>query len=193
MSTEAQAAGHPVAQSGFNLLQRLGALLRRSQRDDQYLTSRQPVMLPLGVETDDVLRFLNLLQARCQRHMEVTVRFKPPGVRDVPVPALLLHALVDNAMCHGFASDQRHGRIEIAAGIEGGGLSVSVRDDGHGDRRRVMLGAGMLYACHFLEAVYGRHARIETTGIAGEGTTVLLAFPLTPEETTPSADAGGGC
>jgi sensor histidine kinase YesM len=51
------------------------------------------------------------------------------------------------------------------------------RLDGHG-------GAGMLYARHFLEVVYGHHACIETTAIPGEGTTVILTVPLRPGEAT---------
>jgi hypothetical protein len=42
----------------------------------------------------------------------------------------------------------------------------------------------MLYARHFLEVVYGQHARIETTGIPGEGTTVILTVPLRPGDAT---------
>ena len=64
------------------------------------------------------------------------------SVLDWPVPALLLHPVVENAVNHGISPRRGPGRIEVRAAAQDGRLHIEIEDDGLGAGGSPRKGSG---------------------------------------------------
>ncbi len=92
-------------------LMRLTGLLRSVlKRLDKELTT-------VGHEMDLIRAYLAIEQVRFEDRLVVHIDV-PGSVRDVPIPALIVQPLVENAIKHGIQPSASGGRVRIAAWIE---------------------------------------------------------------------------
>jgi len=96
----------------------------------------------------------------------------------LPVPALLLQPLVENAIRHGLEPSARGGELAIAAQRLDGQLCLSVSDDGVGCEAAPRAGFGLTQVRERLQALYGTAARLEWHSTPGQGTRARLILPL---------------
>jgi LytS/YehU family sensor histidine kinase len=107
----------------------------------------------------------------------------PAELRDVLVPNLVLQPLVENALRHGLAEQEKAGHISIEANARDGLLRLVVRDDGAGlppgwnlDRS---AGVGLTNTRARLAHLYGEEASLDLFGEpGGSGTVAVVWVPL---------------
>lgn len=167
------------------MIARLSELLRRSLEG----TGEQEV--PLRQEVDFVRRYLEIMQIRFQGGLQVEVRTEAESL-DAMVPALVLQPLVENAIKHGMAEGDHHGRVEITSRLEGEWVVMEVLDEGSGVREPVAEGVGLRNTRERLEALYGGAYRLEVSRREAEGTRAEVRVPFhTAEELRPGLSAEG--
>lgn len=154
-------------------LERIGDLLRRSLDH----TARE--LVPLGQEWEFVRGYLELEQLRLGDRLRLDCALDPRAL-SVPVPALVLQPLVENAVRHGIATRPQGGTIRIQASRANGTLTLVVADDGPGATPQAAgrVGFGLEAVRAQLEGRYGNaaHMRVETA--AGRGFAVTLTIPI---------------
>ncbi|MEZ4647743.1 MAG: histidine kinase [Candidatus Eisenbacteria bacterium] len=83
--------------------------------------------IPLSKELELLERYLEIEQVRFGERL--TVRFDvDEGAKDVPVPALILQPIAENAIRHGLSQRPGPGRLEIGAYRSNGSLELAIRD-----------------------------------------------------------------
>jgi len=136
----------------------------------------------LATEFDRLADYLALMAVRMGPRLEV--RFDlPDALRALPVPALLLQPLVENAIQHGLEPKLEGGRLQVSARTEDGMLMLVVRDTGAGLRDAADPGRGGYGLTHVRErlaVLYGDRARFSLTPAddAEGGTRAELRLPL---------------
>ena len=86
---------------------------------------------PLAAEFERIGDYLALMAVRMGPRLRTRLEL-PPELGALPVPALLLQPLVENAIKHGLEPNVDGGWIEVAARRDGAQLVLSVRDTGVG-------------------------------------------------------------
>lgn len=133
----------------------------------------------LAAELDFVRQYLHLEQMRFGDRLAVA--FDTAGApADALVPVFILQPFVENALKHGVLHGRERNAIAIAAGVDGGSLVLSVRDDGRGlPPLGNGSGVGIANARRRLEHLYGARATLAVNpGTAGRGVDVTIAIPL---------------
>ena len=95
------------------LLQLTGLLRSVLKRLDKELTT-------VGHEMDLIRAYLAIEQMRFEDRLTVHIDV-PESIRDVPIPALIVQPLVENAVKHGIQPSASGGRVRITAWIEDAG------------------------------------------------------------------------
>lgn len=152
----------------------------------------------LGDELDLIESYLEIEQARFEERLRVTIDV-PAALRTLPLPALLLQPLVENAVKHGIAPSRTGGDVVLAAFIEhvehdaqdrASGtpavtdqLRISVRDTGVGATESALVhgrarGVGISSVEHRLRCHYGDQASLHISSIPDSGTTIDLVIPI---------------
>ena len=111
----------------LDMLADLGDVLRHSLRHGT------EDLVPLREETAILRRYLDLELARFDGELRARIDVAAE-VEEVPVPALLLQPLVENAIKHGLAPRDAPGELIVRARRAGDRLVVTVADDGVGLR-----------------------------------------------------------
>lgn len=160
-------------------LMRLTCLLRSVlKRLDKELTT-------VGHEMDLIRTYLDIEQMRFEDRLTVHIDV-PESVRDVPVPALIVQPLVENAVKHGIQPSASGGRVRIAAWVEEAGdgrepgfppmLHLQVWNTGgeagpvrHGNGRGTGLGLSTVRRRLLLH--YGERASIDVKSSVKHGRT----------------------
>lgn len=128
--------------------------------------------------------YLSLMAMRMGPRLRVCLDL-PEVLAPLPVPALLLQPLVENAIRHGLEPSARGGELHVTARREGDTLCLSVNDNGVGSETPAKEGFGLAQVRERLQALHGLAARLEWLSAPGQGTRVRLVLPMpTP---TPSA------
>jgi LytS/YehU family sensor histidine kinase len=162
MQEDVDAAGH--------LLVSLGDLLRMAlERRENEITLRS--------ELEFVGKYLEIEQTRFHDRLKVHMDV-PHELLDVYVPSLALQPLVENAIKHGISADSAAGRLEIAAKVQDGRVSLSVRDDGPGPAPLLRFGVGLSNVQSRLKQLYGNTSSLELTGRDGRGCEAIITLPL---------------
>jgi LytS/YehU family sensor histidine kinase len=153
-------------------LERIGDLLRRSLDH----TARD--LVPLGQEWEFVRSYLELEQLRHGDRLRLQCSLDPRAL-SVPVPALVLQPLVENAVRHAIAPRPQGGTIRIHASRANGTLTLVVADDGPGARPQPhgRVGFGLEAVRAQLEGRYGSAAQLNVETDTG-GFTVTLTIPV---------------
>jgi sensor histidine kinase YesM len=109
----------------------------------------------------------------------------PEELAVVPVPALLLQPLVENAIRHGLEPKVEGGSVTVAAHREGDTVCLVVDDDGLGldaprDARSTHEGSGfgLEQVRERLATAFGPAAQLHAEAGPGGGTRVSLTLPL---------------
>jgi two-component system LytT family sensor kinase len=165
----------------LDTLMRLTALLRGVLRSEGEFTT-------LGRELEIVESYLDIERARFEQRLRVRVDV-PAGLRDLRVLPLVLQPVVENAVKHGIARQQRGGEVTLTArlvlaqnDIDETTLVLVVRDTGAGVseaklREGRAVGVGLSNIERRLSYRYGAAATLSITSEVGVGTTVEIRFP----------------
>jgi two-component system, LytTR family, sensor kinase len=148
----------------------LGDLLRTTmQRTDPLVTIEE--------ELDFVARYAEILHVRFGDRLRVRTVAEPLALQAF-VPSFLLQPLVENAVRHGIGPDADAGWIEIAAGLHGTRVRLTVTDSGRGVADGpVRHGIGLRSCTARLEQQYGDSFTFEIGNAAHAGARVLIEYP----------------
>ena len=155
------------------MMTRLSTLLRMSLD-----TSERP-SVPLRQEMDILGVYLEIMEARFGQRLRVT-RHMDARAAEVPVPALLLQPLVENAIRHGAPEPNQQVEISVRAGCDGGHLRLEVSDNGPGlsGTEATSDGVGLRSIRDRLAELYGDRARLKLENLTPRGLLVTVELPL---------------
>ncbi|MEO6362429.1 MAG: sensor histidine kinase [Caldimonas sp.] len=143
-------------------------------------------MHTLGEEIDLVEAYLRIVKIRMDDRLEVSVDV-PATLRGLPLPALTLQPLVENAIVHGLEPRIAGGSVRVAARREGKALVITVDDDGDGLRataaaaaspRRSGAGTALANIRQRLAHAYGGDASLRIEAQQPRGVRASLSLPL---------------
>jgi two-component sensor histidine kinase len=175
----------------FNTLNAIGALMRDNADAADRMLTRLSDLLRATLETANVqehsLRremallepYLDIQRTRIGDRLTLEVDLDP-GTLDLPVPALLLQPLVENAIKHGIADRSGPGRVAIASRLGSGMFDIVVQDDGPGPAGGPTAGYGLENVRQRLRALHGPAASIalEREPAGGARARVTLPVPM---------------
>lgn len=117
-------------------------------------------LLPLREEIALVEKYLAIEKQRYGENLRVTTDFDPAAL-SVPVPALMLQPLTENAIRHGFADGQEPLSLEISAQVTGGQLAIRVVNTGRWVEPEESSGIGLANIRRRLKLLYSGSASLE--------------------------------
>lgn len=181
----------------FNSLHSIAALVRRRQNDraldmllglSDLLRATLDISARSCISLQEELEFLRLYvdlqKTRFADRLSVSFDVSEDCLQ-VPVPALLLQPLAENAIRHGIAPRAAPGYLEIGARHVGDAVLLWVRDDGVGLRDDFEVqhhaGVGLGNARSRLQQIYDGQAKLEVLRRPKGGTAVELRLPVDPE------------
>jgi LytS/YehU family sensor histidine kinase len=130
-------------------------------------------------EVEHACSYLEIENARLGETLDIELDIAP-ACAELPIPALLLQPVVENAVRHGVGLHEQGGVIRIEASIEDGGLELRVIDRGRGERvTSTHQGAGVALATlrESLRHRYG-DAAVLTLDIGAESTIACIRLPV---------------
>ncbi len=139
------------------MIARLSHLLRRS------LDSDTRSLIPVAEEMDFIRTYLEIEETRFGDRLSIELDVQPE-TETLPVPALILQPLVENAVVHGIAPFDRPGRITVMSRLEASVLCLSVRDTGPGVPPESSFGIGLSNTQSRLAQLYGDAAHLKVEG-----------------------------
>lgn len=162
------------------MLDHLIAFLRATLK-----ASRQAGSHRLAEEFERIGDYLALMAMRMGPRLHVEFDL-PAELRELPVPALLLQPLVENAIRHGLEPRPQGGTVRVSAQREDTDLVLTVRDDGAGLAAPATMaplpaangGFGLTQVRERLQTLYGERARFDLAIVAQGGTLATLRLPL---------------
>lgn len=158
------------------VLDRLGELLRASLEQDRIDE------VSLAEELAILDAYLAITRARFGDRLIVEVAV-PVELETARVAPLLLQPLVENAVRHGRAERDGHGRIRVSARAVGDRLSLEVWDNGDGSSAAAGgTGLGLEATRERLRLLHGGDAAMEAGPGRDGGYAVTLTLPLGHEE-----------
>lgn len=136
----------------------------------------------LGREFGLIATYLNIVQVRMGGRLEVDVQFDP-ALADVPLPNLIIHTLVENAIKHGV--ELKPGPVSIAvravrATHDGQSrIDITVQDSGpgFGAGNTVGTGVGLVNIRDRLAVAYQGRARLDISDAPGGGVCATISIP----------------
>jgi LytS/YehU family sensor histidine kinase len=155
-------------------IERLGELLRYVVD----LDGRDTELVPFREELAFARAYLELERIRLGERMAVEESIDPEAL-DVPIPALTLQPLLENAIRHGIAPRSRGGTIRLAVQRAGAAIEIVVEDDGVGAAWPPENGAGVGLASvrRRIASRYDGAGRFEVTTGPGAGFRVAVRLP----------------
>jgi signal transduction histidine kinase len=169
------AADPPAAQ---RMLDRLIAFLRAT------LAASRTGSHSMAAEFERLRDYLELMAVRMGSRLRYRLEL-PEELAVVPVPALLLQPLVENAIRHGLEPKVEGGSVTVAAHRDGDTVRLTVDDDGLGldasrDARspRDGGGFGLEQVRERLATAFGPAAQLRAEAGPGGGTRISLTLPL---------------
>jgi LytS/YehU family sensor histidine kinase len=143
-------------------------------------------LVRLDEEVEFVMSCLRVEQARFGERLTVRVSIEP-SLGAIPVPAMSIQPLVENAIKHGTSLAEDRGRLELAAVLDGGNLRVEVVDNGPGFPCGFSLGGdaaghGLRNIADRLRGYYGNTAELKWERREGNTrVTLLIPCPASAE------------
>jgi signal transduction histidine kinase len=156
------------------------------------LTASRREHVRLGEELEFVRTWLSIEHVRFGDLLRVTERIEA-GVEDIPVPALLLQPLVENAVRYAVGAREGGGEVRIEAARSGDALRLVVADDGPGFEPGSPprgTGVGLESVRERLRLAGAGHA-LELDTAPGRGTRVTLTLPANPVPAAATAAVAG--
>lgn len=134
-------------------------------------------MSNLGAEMTRTKAYLDILKVRMGSRLAVSIDV-PPEAETVPMPAMMLQTLAENAIKHGLEPKTGGGTIWIRARIGGGAMEVTVADDGRGlSTEGSGTGIGLKNVRERLRLIYGDAARLSIANNFPTGVSATLVVP----------------
>ncbi len=139
----------------------------------------------LGDELVLVEAYLRIIQIRMDTRLAYRIDV-PDALRSLPLPALTLQPLVENAVQHGLEPKIEGGTVTVTAGLEGASLVLTVDDDGLGlpaaGTRPQRAGGGTALANirERLSEAHGSAATLSLANGALGGVRAMLTLPAHP-------------
>ena len=169
------------------MIARLADLLRVS------LQPPENGMIALRAELEIVTGYVAIESVRFADRLNVSVD-ADARVLGVPVPAMILQPLVENAVRHAVAVRDEPTLIAVCCAAAGDSLTLSVTDDGTGSTSGAEgLGVGLANIRARLVEVYGEAHRFTAGATASGGFRAEIVIPLAaralPSVETPSLEA----
>jgi integral membrane sensor domain MASE1 len=150
----------------------LSAFLRHS------LTQSPTDRIPLSEEIRAQERYLQIEQIRFGERLAWAARVSPEA-EAVPVPCFILQPLVENAIKHGVATTLGPVRVELAARVHAGVLTVLVSDNGCAEGASpARLGVGLENVRRRLALLYGSTAELSVAKRRPCGFTAVIRIPV---------------
>jgi signal transduction histidine kinase len=138
----------------------------------------------LGDEIDLVEAYMRILKIRMEDRLDYVIDVAP-SLRTLPLPALTLQPLVENAIVHGLEPQIAGGSIRIAAVRDGRALLITVDDDGAGVAAPAAgampksgSGTALVNIRHRLRQSFGSSATLEVGPSLPRGMRASLRLPL---------------
>jgi Histidine kinase len=122
--------------------------------------------------------YLGVEQARFGSRLRVEIEADPAAAA-LPIPAVTVQPIVENAIKHGVSSMDGAWNVSIRARVDGGGLSIEVADNGAGFPPGYSIGEsghGLRNVADRLAGYYDGAARLTWSSARGE-TRVRLEMP----------------
>jgi LytS/YehU family sensor histidine kinase len=134
----------------------------------------------LDEEIEFVAAYLRVEEARFGERLQVKVSVDAAAT-SIPVPAMSIQPLVENAIKHGTSTVEGQGRVEVSVTLKAEALCIEVCDNGPGFPTAFSLAApggghGLRNIAERLSGYYGDSARILWENQA-KGTMVRLQIP----------------
>ncbi len=155
------------------MLDRLIAYLRAT------LSASRASSHTLAQEFERLRDYLELMAVRMGPRLQYTLEL-PQTLSKLPIPALLLQPLVENAIKHGLEPKVEGGSISVRASSATGRLVIEVRDTGVGLSGTLAhtQGFGLRQVRERLAATYGVEGAIEIVADQACGTRASVTFPF---------------
>ncbi len=156
------------------VFQRLIGLLERT------FTHGAKGLIPLADEIAYLREYVRIEQVRFGNRLELRVEV-PVDLRPVPVPALILQPLVENAVKYGIARRKSDGVITLRAAASAGRIILDVIDNGPGpdsNKAETGTGIGLSNVRARLHHQYGTDIRCQLTDGPDGGALARIEFPL---------------
>jgi len=146
------------------------------------LNGAQRDLVPLRDELRFVTAYLDLEAHRFSDRLEVSVEVQvDDAALDTPVPPMVLHPLVENAVQHGIAPRETGGTITLRITPDGGRLHITVTDTGVGPGAADPLngsdGLGLANTDQRLRHAMGPAAALHTEALSPHGFQVAFSVP----------------
>ena len=157
-------------------IERLGGLLRYVVD----LEGRETDLVPVREELGFARAYLELERIRLGDRLAVEESIGMDAL-DVPIPALTLQPLLENAIRHGIAPRARGGTIRLSIRRKGPALEIVVEDDGVGAEEQPAAGAGgvgLSTVRRRIESRYDGAGSFQVTTRPGAGFRVDVRVPV---------------
>jgi signal transduction histidine kinase len=133
----------------------------------------------LGAEVACARAYLEILQVRMGERLRVQVEV-PAALDAVPLPAMMLQTLVENAIKHGLEPLTGGGTLWIIARAEGERVAITVADDGRGfSESGSGTGIGLVNVRERLRLAYGESASFGIAANFPKGVAATITVPRT--------------
>jgi hypothetical protein len=166
---------HQDVEAADDLVASLSALLRIS------LDHADEQEVPLKREIDYLNAYLEVQQIRFRNRLAVRVTVDPKSL-DAMVPNMILPALVENSLWHGFEEVDRAGQVEIRSEVRDGKLRIEIHDNlprkRNGEEGLLDYGLGLASAKAILQHHYGASHSFVLGVNAPGGSRLTLEIPL---------------
>ncbi len=121
----------------------------------RYFLQSEKTFVPLAQEMQIVRAYLEVEQARVGSRLSVEIDVDE-ALLEVPIPALSVEPLVENAIRHGIAPSTGPGYVRIHAELQGGQVRITVENSSSGDAAGSPgTGVGLENLRRRLEICYG--------------------------------------
>jgi LytS/YehU family sensor histidine kinase len=154
------------------LLSRLGDLLRAT------LGAGDSNVVPLRQELHLLRLYAEIMQERFPGRVQMDWQIAE-GAAAVPVPAMILQPLLENAYKHGIEQSPAVERIRIVATIEQDRLQITMHNTGPALREEWRTGIGIDNCRERLRVLYGDTAGVELANHREGGVVACLFLPST--------------
>jgi len=161
------------------MIARLSELLRLTLRE----SGRQ--VAPLSRELVVLELYVDIMKGRFQEKLAITLDVGP-GAPEALVPPLILQTIVENSIRHGIDPLTGEVRIGIRCAVDGGCLTLEVRDDGPGLAGSYLAsessGIGLANTVRRLEQLYGDAQQFSMEPSNTGGLLVRMKIPYRAEK-----------
>ena len=161
----------------------LGHLIQYLRRS---LPNAEDEMSSVGAELERALAYLEILKIRMGDRLDVQVDV-PESLRAIPLPAMMLQTLVENAIKHGLEPRTGGGTVWIRARQGEEGVAVTVADNGEGFNSKTSgTGIGLKNVRERLRLRYNGDANLSVIANFPAGVAATITVPATAPQRSSS-------